>query len=409
MAISDDEKIKISYLRYWLIDHCQKWIISFSKPNIYVILSENMYNTIDKTKRSFKSYIISHYMKNNNDDIKIYKDWIKMKTIDSDEKLILMLKNYFIKSNNVDDIKFDNMEMKGYTNNYIITLLQNNNLKTSSNIKNNQEIDPIINNYGKFCYFCSKEFNKNFNKKRHEKICKKNKTINSNDIETIIENKVKTTINDNMDAFIEKLSNKINNECFNNTINNNTINSNINIQINNNNKYISKKDKLNHYLKNMIDLDTFTNNYKNDPKYHLTKDESLILLENSENLGLPSYGDGLYTYLKKKYCLQLEDLTGLKQKHNDSVLPFISNDTNLRSHYELTKNGWILIKSTDNIKKLLNISDEQIYKHHNKFIYYPTKKGKNTIVNIFLRKSDYSKIDSELENISNTLNKQIEN
>ena len=36
--------------------------------------------------------------------------------------------------------------------------------------------------------------------------------------------------------------------------------------------------------------------------------------------------------------------------------------------------------------KLLNISDEQIFNHHSKPVYYP-KKGKKPICNILLRKS----------------------
>jgi hypothetical protein len=148
----------------------------------------------------------------------------------------------------------------------------------------------------------------------------------------------------------------------------------------------------------MIDLDTFTENYKNDPKYHLTKDEALVLLENSEKLGVPSYGEGLYTYIKKKYCLQLEDLTGQKHPYHESFLPFICSDINLRRHYELEKDGWKLVKDTDKIKKIVNISDQQIFNHHNKFVCY-SKKGKNTVVNIFLRKSDYSEIESGFDNL----------
>jgi len=105
----------------------------------------------------------------------------------------------------------------------------------------------------------------------------------------------------------------------------------------------------------------------------------------------------LNTYLKKKYCLQLEKLTGETKKYHECVLPYISNDANLRSHYEKRNNGWILVKSTDKIMKLLNISDQQIYNHHNKFVHYP-KKGKKKAINILLRKSDYLDIEQMIKN-----------
>jgi hypothetical protein len=194
----------------------------------------------------------------------------------------------------------------------------------------------------------------------------------------------------NIQNLLENIKNPIQNV--------NNVQNNVNVQINN--TYISKKDKLNSYYKDMIDIDTFTDNYKNNTKYHLTKDEAKVLLENSENMGIPTYGEGLYTYLKKKYCLQLEDLTGKEVKHYESILPFINNDTNLRSHYELTKDGWSLVKTNDKIKKIVNISDQQIFEHHNKFICYSSKKGKNTVVNIFLRKSDYSNIEPTLNTLT---------
>jgi hypothetical protein len=151
----------------------------------------------------------------------------------------------------------------------------------------------------------------------------------------------------------------------------------------------------------MIYIDTFTDNYKNNSKYHLTKDEALILLENSEKLGIPSYGEGLYTYLKKKYCLQLKDLTGTEIKHYESVLPFICADINKRSHYEFNnQKEWVLLQGTDKLKKIVDISDKQIFDHHKKFIDYPKKKGKVTVINVFLKKSDYNEISQNFETLS---------
>ena len=137
----------------------------------------------------------------------------------------------------------------------------------------------------------------------------------------------------------------INNTTNNNTTNNNTTN-NVNIQINNN---TTKKDKLNKHLQHeMVDIITFLDNYKNDPRFQMTKDESQVLFENSETMGVNSYSEGLYTCIKKKYALLLNSLFGKNKNYYDIILPFLCNDINLRNHYELTTNGWEIKKNTDN-------------------------------------------------------------
>ncbi len=48
----------------------------------------------------------------------------------------------------------------------------------------------------------------------------------------------------------------------------------------------------------------------------------------------------------------LNDLIGEEQEISNCVLPFISNDVNLRAHYEKSfDGGWVLVKSIDKIKK----------------------------------------------------------
>jgi hypothetical protein len=149
----------------------------------------------------------------------------------------------------------------------------------------------------------------------------------------------------------------------------------------------------------MIDIDTFISNYKDNKKYHLTKDESQVLLENSQHLGIEGYSSGLFTCIKKKYCKQLQDLdlVGDDKKYYEISLPFITTDTRCRTHYELTKNdGWKLSPSNDKIKSIVSISDQQIYNHMNRFICYSAKRGKNTVINVFLRKSYYDTSESGL-------------
>ncbi len=427
LHIKNDEKLNYAKLRYWMIDHCQKWILYKSKPEAFSIFVTNSYNRLDNVLAALKCLIQGQSQKGVfflKSDFNIFKTY----KINGDDKFLETLKKYFrLNDTNIhNDWVFKNFELKGYTKKTIISLF---------NKKKEIEDSTISKIDDKTCDFCLKEFKNKYIKKNHLKICKKNTSIPNIEnnieliqseheknqdlklnIETIINNKVESIVNnkiDNIASLLKDLKEDMNAkvQTINNTNNNLNVNNvnNVNIQINN---YKTKKDKLNQYLKDMIDLDTFTENYKNDPKYHLTKDEALVLLENSEKLGVPSYGEGLYTYIKKKYCLQLEDLTGKKQQYHESFLPFICSDINLRRHYELEKDGWKLVKDTDKIKKIVNISDQQIFNHHNKFVCY-SKKGKNTVVNIFLRKSDYSEIESEfdnlLESVTNTNNNLIEN
>jgi hypothetical protein len=374
--IVNDNIINIDDIKPWLLKNCQKWIILNEESNINIIFSTKIIR-LDSIIRSFKGFIFKI-----NENVKI-----NTKKINQEENFSQILKTYFCKTNNT----FDNIKLKGFTKKYLFSLLEKNN-------DNNDDVNI------KICSYCSKSFKTKFNKTRHEKICNKKNIIDEKteaNIESIINNKVEnivknqlTNINDNMTNMFKELNDKLTNvqqvsqiqQVTNNT-------NNVNIQINN---YKTKKDKLNHYLKNMIDIDTFISKYSSDPKYHLTKDESQILLENSENMGISSYGDGLLTYIKKKYALQLQDLTGDEKKYHEVILPFICSDINLRNHYELTSNGWLLNKNNDKIKNIVTISDQQIFNHHNRFICYSAKKGKNTVINIFLRKSDYSQIEPQL-------------
>jgi hypothetical protein len=160
----------------------------------------------------------------------------------------------------------------------------------------------------------------------------------------------------------------------------------------NNNQIISKKERLNMYFGNTIDIDTFTENYKNNPIYQLTFEETRILLENAETCGMASYGNGLFNYLQKKYQMQVEDLLGEDVQYDKEVMPFIATDTNLRSHYEKTPQGWLPVTNTEKLKKLVVISNDQVYKHHKKFIKM-TYRQKETAANTLLKRSDYHLVE----------------
>ncbi len=387
----------------WLNKQFDKWLLKINGSEIICICNTTKYARLNNSTHSFVNYI--NKINNNNYDL---KDVFKLKKIIKNETIF---SEYLQKNFNVELI---NIELKGYDKNYINSLF----------LKEKEKIT---------CLYCNKEFKLTFVCNRHQKFnCKQNKDIiviskskknkitNNNDLQnnnipnndllnkirnelkmeilnelknenknkdSIIENKL-DELKDEIKEFTKNLSNNNINNININTINNNTINNNtININLK------TKIDKLNFFCKDTIDIDTFIKNFETNTKYHLTKDEALILLDNIEGYGINAYGDGLLYYLKNKYCLQLADLTGDEQEIKDCVLPFISNDVNLRAHYEKSLDGgWVLVKSIDKIRKILNISDNQIFNHHHKPIFY-SKKGKKPICNILLRKSDYMTIE----------------
>jgi hypothetical protein len=396
IGLHNIESVKYHLLCYWLQEYANKWIIKnniLDKNKIICIFNTNTQLTISKCILSLLKYCFpckeSKCIKISNFKSNIFIN----KKINTDQEFKKYLKSYFFQDitdfNNTPSDIFDNIKLKYYTKETLLSQLQEEEKKEEKIIdeKNSKNTEDKVFK----CDFCDKTFKSLYNCDRHKKFnCKE--ILNNlllDDIKTI-----KSKFND-----ISEIKQIIHNLQTPNTIvNNNNNNNTINIQVNN----VSKQKKLNQLLHNVIDIDTFTENYKNDPDLFLSKDESQVLLENSEINGIDGYCEGLSTYLKKKYCLQLEKITGEIKKYHECVLPYISNDYNLRSHYEKTNNGWILVKSTDKIMKLLNISDQQIYNHHNKFVHYP-KKGKKKAINILLRKSDYLDIEQMIKNEENKI------
>lgn len=158
----------------------------------------------------------------------------------------------------------------------------------------------------------------------------------------------------------------------------------------------NKGENLNRYLDEVLDLDTFTENYQTE--FPLSYDETKVLLENYQMSGIKSYAPGFFSYLQNNYSTQIKELTG---GNTESVLPFIMTDGSLRTHFEKTKLGWKKSSNLDKIKKLIIISNDQIYKHHSEIIPMSAYE-RQVIANAILRKSSYY----EAENI---MKKKIEN
>jgi hypothetical protein len=133
---------------------------------------------------------------------------------------------------------------------------------------------------------------------------------------------------------------------------------------------LTKIEKLNLMLNetNMIDLETFILNYKNNPKYQLTANESKTLMENYQFEGYKSLGFDLPYYIRDKYQKQLKDIKGIDLKKEEVILPFISTDGGARSYLKKEPIDWKREKDIADIKRLIVITSDQIYKHHNQYL-----------------------------------------
>jgi hypothetical protein len=163
--------------------------------------------------------------------------------------------------------------------------------------------------------------------------------------------------------------------------------------INNNNtviKNISKTNYLNLNFGEVIDIQTFINNYKNE--YGLTSEQSRIILENYRDGGINTCISTLIHYLKISAIKQYKELKGKDIEKSSIILPFILYDKYLRDHFEKNKDGcWGKTTTTDNIKTLVGITDDYIYKFHNTYMYL-TGNQKKKLINGLLKSSDYQSL-----------------
>jgi hypothetical protein len=162
----------------------------------------------------------------------------------------------------------------------------------------------------------------------------------------------------------------------------------VNNTVINNTVKISKVEYLNLNFSNVIDINTFIENYKN--KFGLNNQQTLTLLENYETDGVNSCISTLVHYLKKSAIQQYKELKGKDISMDDIILPFLLSDKSIREHYEKNVNGkWDKTTMIENIKKIVSITNNQVYNHHNKFLDF-TAAQKKRIINGVLKASGYS-------------------
>lgn len=151
----------------------------------------------------------------------------------------------------------------------------------------------------------------------------------------------------------------------------------------------SKKEILNLHFDQVIDIDTFTENYKE--KYGLLPKESEALYESYEYSGLKSYAPNIYACLRRSYIDQYRDLYGRDPSPEEIVLPFCASDSCMRQHFEKNEEGWYSTTSFDKIKKIIIISNDQVYKNNKKYILVTTNE-RTKISRDIVRINNYNSI-----------------
>ncbi len=270
-------------------------------------------------------------------------------------------------------------------------------------IEKNDKLDKQDNGENYFiCNQCNKEFEYKRNLMRHVKSCNnklheiememikqdfqhqleiqelKNK-LTKKDLEKKL--KIKEIEKKSLEFYLTKNVNS-------NINHNNIINTTINNVNNVNNIKISKIQFLNVNFGNVIDINTFIDNYKD--RYALTNEQTKTLLESYKNDGVNGCVNSLIYYLKKSAVEQYKEVKGEDIKMEDVILPFLLSDKSLREHFEKSINGnWDKTTMLDNIKKIVSITNDQVFKHHKQHINFNAPQKKR-IINGLLKGSSYS-------------------
>jgi hypothetical protein len=250
--------------------------------------------------------------------------------------------------------------------------------------------DTILNQNKKtefICNYCDKKYTSHIYFSKHEAQCE---LIHTDNIE-IIKMKYKYEHQialqklkcKELELIIANNNKVINNQNIN-TVNNNNINQQ------NNNINLSKIQNLNLNFGDVLDINTFIENYKNE--YGLTNKQTETLLDNYKNGGINSCISSLVYYLKESAIQQYKEIKGKEIAMVDVIFPFILSDKCIRDHFEKNESGWDKTIMIDNIRKIVGITDDHVYKHHNTYLQL-NDQHKKKLINGVLKSSDYSKLN----------------
>jgi hypothetical protein len=280
------------------------------------------------------------------------------------------------------------------TCNYFTT--NNHNLKNHYKTQKHITLNNLIGSNKVKCQMCNREYTHISSLTRHQKNCNMLVDLKTKHIDVAYKDKYEYEVKKikqeyDMQLEIEKMKfehkiieNKMdlieNKTCNITNQTNNTIIHNVN--------NISKIQFLNLNFGNVLDINTFIENYKT--KYGLSNEQALTLLENYQNDGVNGCISSLSYYLKKSAAKQYKEIHGKDIPMENIILPFLLSDKSLREHFEKTDNGkWDKTTMVENIKKIVTITNDQVYNHHNQYMNISGAQRKR-IINGLLKSSCYA-------------------
>jgi hypothetical protein len=273
------------------------------------------------------------------------------------------------------------------------------NFDKHNNSKKHTEMSELTNKY--VCEYCHSKIKHQSNYSRHIKICKTKR----DDLNIVLElEKIKHTVEiqdlkiKNQDLQIKNQDLKIKHlEGKNGTVQTINITTN-NIDSNNNNNTItniSKIDNLNQNYGNVIDIETFIKNFETEKKYGLTEKDSETLLYICKNGTIETITNSFMFYMKESMRKQYQDIFNVSIPIDNTVMPYITGDMSFRYHFEkFIDKGWCKTTSNNNIKKLLCLTEKQVYEHQKEPIILSGYQ-KRRVINSIIKESTLDK-DTDL-------------
>lgn len=258
------------------------------------------------------------------------------------------------------------------------------NFDKHNNSKKHTKTLELTNKY--ICEYCHRKIKHQNNYSRHIQKCKTK--IDDFKIELELEKlKHKVEIQDLKIKHLEEKNGTV--QTINITTNN--IDSNNNNTITN----ISKIDNLNQNYGNVIDIETFIKNFETEKKYGLTEKDSETLLYICKNGTIETITNSFMFYMKESMRKQYQDIFNIPIPIDNTVMPYITGDMSFRYHFEKFINkGWCKTTSNNNIKKLLCLTEKQVYEHQKEPIILSGYQ-KRRVINSIIKESTLDK-DTDL-------------